>query len=161
MYDFRHNELIDAVLYSKHRIRSWFNYRRLLRKIKKSTPDYKMLITIYEFIDQLNFAYFHVLSDTDHLFIRDSRKSKKDESVKSLLYKDTGVEIILFLKEYSTITLHIKRGMGYAQTSITFSDGQAVLNNELEEQLFINCTNLIMNELYRMIKKYRKFGRLK
>lgn len=161
MYNFKTNELIEAVLYNKHKITSWFKYRRLLWKIKKTTPDYKTLLVIYEFIDQLNFAYFHSLTDSDYLFIGDSRKNK--EYIKSLMYKDknNGIEITLFLKEYNTITLHIKRAMGYMQTSITFSDGQIELNNLLEEQLFINCTNLIMNELYRMIKKYRKFGRLK
>lgn len=163
MYNFKTNELIEAVLYSKRKISSWIKYRRLLWKIRRSTPDYKTLLVIYEFIDQLNFAYFHSLTDTDHLFINDSRKNKKDEYSKSLMYKDksNGIELTVYLKEYNSITLHIKRNMGYMQTSITFADGQLELNNPLEEQLFINCTNLIMNELYRMIKKYRKFGRLK
>ena len=53
--------------------------------------------------------------------------------------------------------------MGYKETIFTFKDGGAGLHidNELEEQLFINCTNLLMDELYKTIKKYRRFRRLK
>lgn len=160
MYNsFKTNELIESVLYSKNSIKSYFKYRVLLWKIRKSTPDYNTLNTIYDFIDQLNFAYFHCLDDDNRLFINDSRTKKSDD--RSLIYKDDSVRIILKLKQEDIITLHIERTMGYKQTSITFSNGQVQLSNVLEEQLFINCTNLIMNELYRMIKKYRKFGRIR
>lgn len=161
MNNFKINELIEVVLYDKKRIKSYFKYRILLWKIRRSTPDYSTLETIYDFIDQLNFAFFHCLNDDNHLFIADSRKSSKNKADdRSLLYKDNSVKILLKLKPNNTITLHIERSMGYPSTSITFSNGQVQLNNKLEEQLFINCTNLIMNELYRMIKKYRRFGRI-
>lgn len=158
MYKFETNELIEAVLYNDNKITSFFKYLILLRKIKKSTPDYNTLLTIYDFIDQLNFAYFHCLNDNNRLFINDSRKNKKDPT-RSLIYKDDTVKIVLFLKEYNMITVHIERAMGYPQTSFTFSSSKIDIDNKLEEQLFINCTNLIMNELYRLVKKYRKFGR--
>lgn len=159
MYEFKSNELIEAVLYNENKIKSYINYRILLWKIKRSTPDYNTFLTIYDFIDQLNFAYFHNLDESNSLFIYETN-SKKENRDKSLIYKDSNVKIVLFLKPNNTITLHITRNMGYKQTSITFSNGEVNLQNKLEEQLFINCTNLIMNELYRMVKKYRDFGRI-
>lgn len=156
---FKSNELIEAVLFNKHKIKSYINYRILLWKIRKTTPDYNTLNTIYDFIDQLNFAYFHCLNNDNYLFINDSRTKKSDD--RSLIYRDNSVKIVIKLKQNDMITLHIERTMGYSQTSITFSNGQVQLANKLDEQLFINCTNLIMNELYRMIKKYRKFGRIR
>lgn len=160
MYNsFKTNELIEAVLFNTHKVKSYINYRILLWKIRRTTPDYNTLNTIYDFIDQLNFAYFHCLNDDNLLFINDSRTKKSDD--RSLVYKDDSVKIVIKLKQNDTITLHITRTMGYSQTSITFTNGQVQLNNKLEEQLFINCTNLIMNELYRMVKKYRKFGRIR
>lgn len=158
MYKFNSNELIEAVLYNEHKIKSYFKYRLLLHKIKKLNPDYNTLEIIYEFIEQLNFAYFHCLNNDNKLFIADSRKRNQLYNEKSLMYKDETVSILLKLKPENTITLHIKRTMGYSETSITFTNGEITLDNKLEEQLFINCTNLIMNEVYRLIKKYRYFG---
>lgn len=161
MYNFKTNELIEAVLYDKHKIKSYFRYKRLLRKIKKLNPDYNALETIYDFIDQLNFSYFHCLTSDNKLFIGDSRKRNQLHNEKSLMYRDETVSILLKLKPDNIINLTIKRSMGYTETSITFPNGEIQLENKLEEQLFINCTNLIMNELYNIIKKYRYFGRIK
>lgn len=158
--DFKTNELIEAVLYNKHKIKSFIKYRILLRKIKKSTPDYNTFLVIYDFLDQLNFAYFHCLSDENHLFIQNSRKNKREE-IKALRYKDDSVDVIITLSDNEDINIVIKRPMGYSQTIINIHNKEADLGNVLDEQLIINITNLIMNELYRMIKKYRKFGRLK
>ena len=82
MYNFTSNQLIEAVLYDKHKIRSYINYLKLLRKLKKISPDYNTLEVIYEFIDQLNFAYFYCLDDTNRLFIKNSRKDSRDKSDK-------------------------------------------------------------------------------
>ena len=163
---FKSNELIEAVLFNKHRIKSYIKYRILLWKIRKTTPDYNTLNTIYDFIDQLNFAYFHCITNDDHLFINDSRADSRDKKSKksnnrSLMYIDNSVKITIELKQNDMITLHIERTMGYPKTSFTFANGDSSqLENVIDEQLFINCTNLIMNELYRMIKKYRRFGRI-
>lgn len=160
MYNFKTNELIEAVLYNKRNVKSYIKYRLLLRKIKKLNPDYNVLEVIYDFMDQLNFAYFHCLNNENKLFIGDSRKRNQLNNEKSLLYRDENVNIMIRLKPENTLNLTIKRSMGYTETSITFSNGEVQLENKLEEQLFINCTNLIMNELYKIIKRYRYFGRL-
>ena len=159
MYNFKSNELIDAVLYNKNKFKSYIRYIKLLYKIKRISPDYTTLETIYEFIDQLNFAYFYCLDDTNKLFIKNSRKDKDDNTKKALIYKDTNVTITLGLNPNEMISLEIERHMGYKKTSIEFKNGQAIINNELEAQLFINCTNIIMDELYKTIKKYRNFRR--
>jgi len=159
-YDFKTNDLIQAVLYNgKNKFKSWINYLKLLYKIKRISPDYKTLEVIYEFIDQLNFAYFYCLDDENKLFINDSRSNSKEKNKKGLVYKDDSVTITLYLKPEDVITLHIKRHMGYKETSITFENGNPIIHNELEQQLFINCTDLIMDELYNTIKKYRRFRR--
>ena len=160
MYNFTPNQLIEAVLYDKHKIRSYINYLKLLHKLKKISPDYNTLEVIYEFIDQLNFAYFYCLDDTNRLFIKNSRKDSRDKSdKKALMYKDKNVTITLSLLPKDTIQLDIERHMGYKQTSITFENGQPVITNKLEAQLFINCTDIIMDELYNIVKKYRRFRR--
>lgn len=167
MYNFKTNDLIEAVLYNKNRIKSFINYLKLLYKIRRISPDYATLEIIYEFIDQLNFAYFYCLDDSNKLFIKDSRKDSKnkkdndDKFKRSLIYKDRSTTITLTLIPNNIISLEIERLMGYKKTSITFEDEQAVLNNKLEEQLFINCTNVIMDELYNTVKKYRHFRRLR
>lgn len=163
MYNFKRNELIDVVLYDKHKISSYIKYRKLLRKIKKISPDYTTLETIYDFIDQLNYAYFYCLNDENRLFIGNSRTDKKKDKNKSLMYKDNNVTINLILKPNNYITLDITRYMGYKETSVSFQNGDAghYINNDLEAQLFMNCTDLIMNELYRTVKKYRRFRRMK
>lgn len=164
MLTFNSNDFIDVILYDKNKIKSYIKYRKLLYKIKRISPDYKTLEVIYEFMDQLNYAYFYCLDDDNHLFIGNSRDKKKDKNNnKSLVYKDSSVTISFILKSDSFIELNIKRYMGYKETVFTFKDGGAGLyiNNKLEEQLFINCTNLLMDELYKTIKKYRRFRRLK
>lgn len=156
-----YNEFMEVLLYDKHRIRSYIKYRLLLYKIKRSVPDYNTLCNIYDFLDKLNYAYFHCINAIDRLFIGDSRNTRSNKiHNKSLIYKDDNVKILFILKEDDIITLHIERHMGYTSTSITFKNGEVKLKNKLEEQLFINCTNLLMNELYRIIKKYRRFGRI-
>ena len=161
MYNFKMNDLIEAVLYNKNRFKSYIRYRKLLYKIKRITPDYSTLETIYEFIDQLNFAYFYCLDDTNKLFIKNSRKDKNDNTKKALIYKDNSVNITLGLNDNEVISLEIERHMGYKKTSIEFKNGEAVINNDLEAQLFINCTNIIMDELYKTIKKYRYYRRIR
>ena len=135
----------------------------MIHKLKKLSPDYRTLEIIYEFIEQLNFAYFYCLDDDNHLFIGDSRKGKNKSDDKSLIYKDNSVNILLKLQPNDIITIDIERYMGYKKTSITFKNGEAgdFINNKLEEQLFINCTDLIMDALCKTIKKYRKFRRIK
>lgn len=159
MYDFKINDLIESVLYNKDRIRSYIKYRKLLYKIKRISPDYKTLETIYEFLDQLNFAYFYCLDDSNKLFIKNSRRDKDDNTKKALIYKDNSVTLTLGLDPNETIRIEIERHMGYKKTSIAFQNGQAVINNDLEAQLFINCTNIIMDELYKIVKKYRYYRR--
>lgn len=162
MYNFKTNDLIEVVLYDKNKIKSYIKYLKLLYKIKRISPDYSTLEIIYEFIDQLNFAYFYCLDDSNKLFIKNSRKDSKDKSnKKALLYKTNNVTITLTLNHYDAITLDIERHMGYKQTSITFENGQPAIDNKLEEQLFINCTNIIMDELYNTVRKYRHFRRIK
>lgn len=162
MYTFNTNELIEVVLYDKHKIKSYIKYKKLLHKIKKISPDYDTLEVIYEFIDQLNFAYFYCL-DGNNLFIGDSRKDKKKYNEKSLIYKNKNVTILIKLLPDKIIEMNIERYMGYKKTIISFKDGEAgsYINNKLEEQLFINCIDLLMNALYETIKKYRKFRRIK
>lgn len=163
MNNFKSNDLIEAVLYNNKNISSYIKYRKLLRKIKRISPDYSTLEVIYDFIDQLNYAYFYCLTDENHLFIGDSRNKKEKEKTKSLIYKDNSVTIMIILKPNDTITLDINRYMGYKHTTITFKNGDAgkYIDNKLQEQLFINSTNLIMDELYKNIKKYRKFRSIK
>lgn len=163
MYTFKTNDLIEVVLYDKHKIKSYIKYRKLLRKIKKISPDYNTLEVIYEFLDQLNFAYFCCLDDSNNLFIGDSRKDKKKPDEKCLIYKDKSVTILLKLQPDDMITMDIERYMGYKKTIFTFKNGEAAqfITNKLEEQLFINCIDLIMDALCRTIKKYRKFRRIK
>lgn len=162
MYNFKTNDLIEVVLYNKNKIKSFINYIKLLYKIKRISPNYSTLEVIYEFIDQLNFAYFYCLDQDNKLFIKNSRRDSKDKNTrKSLIYKDNSVTITITLNPSNSITLDIERHMGYKQTSITFNNGEPIINNKLEEQLFINCTNVIMDELYNTVKKYRHFRRLK
>lgn len=163
MYKFETNELIEAVLYDKNRIKSFINYIRLIRKLKKLNPDYNTFEIIYQFMDQLNFAYFYCLDDDNHLFIGNSRKDKKNPDEKSLVYKDNSVKILIILQEDENITIDIERYMGYKKTVISFKNGDAsnLINNKLDEQLFINCTDLIMDALCKTIKRYRKFRRIK
>lgn len=159
MYNFKTNDLIEVVLYNKNKIKSYINYRKLLYKIKRISPDYHTLETIYEFIDQLNFAYFYCLDDSNKLFIKNSRRNKDDNTKKALIYKDNSVTLTIGLDPGEVIKIEIERHMGYKQTSIEFKNGQAIIDNDLEAQLFINCTNIIMDELYNIIKKYRYYRR--
>lgn len=159
MYNFKTNDLIEPILYNKNKIRSFIKYLKLLYKIKRISPDYNTLETIYEFIDQLNFAFFYCLDESNRLFIKNSRKDKDDNTKKALIYKDNSVTITLGLNPNEVISLEIERHMGYKKTGIEFKNGQAVINNDLEAQLFINCTNIIMDELYKTVKKYRHYRR--
>lgn len=159
MYNLKTNDLIECVLFSKNKIRSYIKYRKILYKIKRITPDYYILNTIYEFIDQLNFAFFYCLDDTNRLFIKNSRKDRDDNTKKALIYKDNSVTLTIGLDPNEFIRIEIERHMGYKKTSIEFKNGQAVINNDLEAQLFINCTDIIMDELYKIVKKYRHYRR--
>lgn len=161
MYEFKTNDLIESVLYNKHKIKSYFKYRKLIHRLKKLSPDYNTLEIIYDFIDQLNFAYFYCLNEDNTLFIANSRKGKNKLGEKSLMYKNSDVKILIKLQADDIITMDISRNMGYSNTTISFKNGEAAINNKLEEQLFINCTDLIMDSLCKIIKKYRKFRRIK
>lgn len=162
MYNFKTNELIETILYDKQKIRSYIKYRKLIRKLKKITPDYNTLEIIYDFMDQLNFAYFHCLDEDNHLFIGDSRKNKNKSNEKSLIYKDKSVSILFKLEPNDIIAIDIERYMGYKKTYISFKNNETnIINNKLEEQLFINCTDLLMDSLCKIIKRYRKFRRIK
>lgn len=160
--DFNTNDLIEVILYDKHKVRSYIKYKKLIHTLKKITPDYNTLEIIYNFIDQLNFAYFYCLDGDNHLFIGDSRKNKNKTNEKSLIYKDNSVTILIKLKPDDIISIDIERYMGYKKTCIDFKNNESnIINNKLEEQLFINCTDLIMDSLCKTIKKYRKFRRIK
>lgn len=142
----------------KYSLIDYIKFRLFLRKLKKITPNFDMLMEIYDFLKILKMVYMYN-PDMEHCKMYASNKNstnmivfdaKKGFNVHISLNEDTRVITIKILRLSDMVS---KKAMG---SEMSFRDGEAVISDINEENLFINIINYIMDSAVDLLKYYYK-----
>ena len=137
----------------KHYLPSYIELKSLLKKIKKTSPSFDMMIEIYEFIKLLERVYLYGNSENHYLFSATVPKGYDA----SMIYKENNFEICYLLKkngkEINIQTKGTTRN-GINKNYISFHEGDNVINNKVDEQSFLFIVACLMNGLSELITYY-------
>ena len=142
----------------KYDLKSYLELRKLIKQLKKTSPDYDMLMSIYEFIRLLEDIYMYSSSDTTHNLFSGTLPTNNYDGG-AFIYKEEYFNIKFLLRNQDrSINIETERQMKLKKekNKISFRDGEAEINNKYEEEYFQFIIACIMNALIDLIKYYYK-----
>lgn len=149
------NMFIEPIFHKKykHYLPSYIELRKLLKKIKKTSPNFDMMIEIYRFIKLLEELYMYG-NDEKHFLFSASIPKGYDAA---MVYKEDNFEIKYVLRTQDRlICIQTKRSSrnNKAVDEINFHEGDQVINNVIDEQKFLFIIACLMNGLSELITYY-------
>ena len=141
-----------------NRMKSYIKYKLFIKNLSKITPNFDMLLEIYDFLETLKIVYMYNV-EMEHCKLYSSMKN----SEKCIVFDPgKGFNVRIHLTEISRTNkikisritdINIKKGM---VSEIVFKDGEATISDINEEYLFINVINYIMDSVVELVKYYYK-----
>lgn len=134
---------------SKFHLPSYIKMKKLIRTLKKTSPDFNMLMEIYRFLSILEKVYMYSNSENHKLFITTAPNA--------FMYKENDFTIKFVLKESDrSINIEIERNMRSRKekNNISFRDGEYIISNKYEEETFLFIIACIMEGLIELIEYY-------
>lgn len=163
--DYHVNYFIKPIYDRKHKgfnFREWWNLRKFIKELKKTSPNFNMLIEIYHFIKVLANVYSYPNSERNEDSILFTVE-KTESSIKpdacfvvrrgslfirySLWTDDAWIEIVK--------SNDIKDSKSPA-TRFKFRDGEAEIDNIDEENTLLNIITITMDAVSELVKYYWK-----
>ena len=148
---------------SKHDFNAWLELRKVLKNIKKISPNFDTLYQIWDMLKTVNECYMHSYTEDSelHLFLASLPKNSDANNTYAMAYKekDFSIKFVLQIKSNSKIiNMEINRSsINSAQPErISFEDGTYVLKNDIEIEKFLFITSCLMNGTAEVIKYYYK-----
>lgn len=152
------NIFIEPIVEKKKKfhLNSYIKMRKLCKSLKKTSPDFNMLMDIYRFLRIIEQTYMYSSNDSKHhLFSGTLPTSTYDGG--AFIYKEEYFTIKFLLRASDrTINIETEREMRSKKEkqTISFRDGEAVINNVYEEEAFQFIISCIMDGLIDLIKYY-------
>ena len=143
---------------SKYDFRSYIKMKKLCRKLKKTSPDFNMLMEINRFLLIIEKIYMHSTNDDKHNLFSATLPTK-DYDGGAFIYKEENFNIKFLLRcQDRTINIEIERIMrsNKVKDKISFRDGEAVISNKYEEEAFQFIIACVMDGLVELINYYYK-----
>lgn len=131
----------------------WIKYRKFLRLIDKTAPNFIILWHIADFIKILDKIYMYDNNPTNTLY--SSNNFNMNENGFVIKKENFFIRIKLF-EIGSEIAIEVGRSGSKDLTSIRFCDGENKIKNEDDEHMMINIENIIMNSVKELFIKYYK-----
>lgn len=151
------NMLIEPILSksSNYDFKSYIKLRKLIKRLKKTSPDYNMMSEIYKFLILLENIYMYGNEEEHYLF----SATVPNGYNAAFIYKEKGFNIKFILKDSDQmITIVIDRTLRSKKESrkIEFKNGECIINNKYEEAFFEFIIACLMNGLIELIIYYYK-----
>lgn len=156
------NFFVKPIIMRKHKfdIKSWIEYKRVIKKCKKTSPSFDDLCEIYDFLTIIRKSYMYGNSLDFHLFIGSIPKGYTKNNSCSIFYKDNGFNIgFILLRDTRTINIEITRN-GQSKKDdrelISFVDGEYKFKDIYDQEKFLFITSCLMDGLCELISYYYK-----
>ena len=138
----------------KHYLPSYIELKRLLRMIKKTSPDFNMMMEIYNFIKLLEDVYMYGNDPSHNLFSATVPKGYNA----AMIYAENNFEIKFVLgksinndNEINIQTRRTTRSSGEKTKSLKFNEGDDIINNIEDEQFFLFIVSCLMNGVAELV----------
>ena len=147
----------------KHYLPSYIELKRLLRMIKKTSPDFNMMMEIYNFIKLLEEIYMYGNDSSHNLF--SARVPKGYDA--AMIYAENSFEIKFVLgksidndNEINIQTRRTTRSSGERTKSLKFNEGENIIHSKEDEQSLLFIISCLMNGLIELMMYYYKNKKL-
>lgn len=158
------NYFMQPIYARKHKrfnLREWWNLRKFIKELKKTSPNFNMLIEIYHFIKILSdvYSYPNSKKNVDCIMFTDEEhgSSKSDacfcirRGSLCIIYKlwvdDSWIEIV----KSSDITDSKSPAVRFK-----FRDGEAEIDNVDKENTLLNIITITMDAVCELVQYYWK-----
>ncbi len=150
--DIIYNKMMAINKYQK--LRSWLEYKKFLKDLEKTSPDFDMLWQFADFIKLLEITSWYDNSKHNIAF---SSKDYANGENGFMINKETPKMQIIF-KLYTkneNIVMSIKRDYGHKRNSeISFANRELILETPEDEILMLNVIKTITNTMGILLKEY-------
>lgn len=141
----------------KHYLPSYIELKRLLRMIKKTSPDFNMMMEIYNFIKLLEEIYMYGNDSSHNLF--SARVPKGYDA--AMIYAENNFEIKFVLgksidndNEINIQTRRTTRSSGERTKSLKFNEGENIIHSKEDEQSLLFIISCLMNGVAELVTYY-------
>lgn len=138
----------------KHYLPSYIELKRLLRMIKKTSPDFNMMMEIYNFIKLLEDVYMYGNDPSHNLFSATVPKGYDA----AMIYAENNFEIKFVIgrtinndNEINIQTRRTTRSSGEKTKSLKFNEGDDIINNIEDEQFFLFIVSCLMSGVAELV----------
>lgn len=141
----------------KHYLPSYIELKRLLRMIKKTSPDFNMMMEIYNFIKLLEDIYMYGNDPSHNLF---SATVPKNYDA-AMIYAEDNFEITFVLgrsiNNNNTINIQTRRATrssGKITKDLKFNEGENIIHSKEDEQSLLFIISCLMNGVAELVTYY-------
>lgn len=138
----------------KHCLTSYIELKKLLRMIKKTSPDFNMMMEIYNFIRLLEDVYMYGNDPSHNLFSATVPKGYDA----AMIYAENNFEIKFVIgrtinndNEINIQTRRTTRSSGEKTKSLKFNEGDDIINNIEDEQFFLFIVSCLMSGVAELV----------
>ena len=156
------NRFIKPIMMKQkpHDFKAWREKRRVIKAMKKFSPDFDIMCEIADFIEMLRDMYMYGNSSQFHLFTATYPKGYTKANCRSMIYKEDSFSITFILfKETREINIEICRAGQSIKSEkeyIRFVDGTYRFKNMYDAEKFLFITASLMNGTAELVEYYYK-----
>ncbi len=169
------NMFIEPILKkrSKHDFKAWRMKYKLIKMINSTSPSFKMMWDIHEFLLLITDVYMYDNNKNFHLFLADikNRSKNKDIETRAMIYKEEGFSIKFVLiyesnidpdNDKRQINIEIQRnGQNKSDIErISFFDGSYEFKDAYDEEKMLFITSCLMNGVAELVEYFYKNKKL-
>ena len=151
------NRFFEPIMNKKKKfdIIGYFKLKKMIRQLKKTSPDFNMLMEIYEFLLMLEQVYLYGKSNTTKHCLFGATVPKNFDGA---IIFDNGEFVIKYLlsKNNKRIAIEGSKNSGRSVFKYDFYDGENIIENDIDEQRFLLIISCLMDSLCDLIVYYYK-----
>ena len=149
----------------KFSLKEWLKLRKFLKELKKTSPNFNMLVEIYYFIKTLSNVYFYPDSENNQdviIYTKDKNTFKGTSNPPDYAFcVRRGSLCIMYKLWYDESWIEVTKSNDFRDSkspavNFKFIDGQSVISNIDEENMFLNIITITMDAVSDLVKYYWK-----
>lgn len=159
------NYFIEPIYNRKHKrfsLLEWFKLRKFLKQLRKTSPNFNMLLEIYHFIRLLSNVYFYNNSEKNEdatIFTIDKSTGSSTPDASFCIRRGSiCVTYRLWIDEQ---WIEVIKSNDFKDTKspairFKFRDGESVIENIDEENMFLGIISITMDTVSDIVEYYWK-----
>ena len=152
----------------KYDFSAWLEKRRLIKLIKRTSPSFRMMCDIHEFLEILRECYMYTNDENFHLFLATTPNGYVSKNTKAMIYKENNFSITFVLHisydslesgPINTINIEISRNSQNRKAekeTISFIDGQYTFKDIYDQEKILFITSCLMTGVSELVEYFYK-----